>query len=108
MIQGGLEYSVTDKVFFDLEQAGKPIGRVILGLFGNEAPKTVANFKALVQGTESGASYKGSIFHRIVKGFMIQGGDYEKGDGTCCILQIVTFKVLVVPPSMARHLKMKI
>lgn len=38
---------VTDKVFFDVEAGGQPVGRIVLGLFGNDVPKTAANFKAL-------------------------------------------------------------
>lgn len=39
--------TVTDKVFFDLAAGGKPVGRVVIGLFGNIVPKTTANFVAL-------------------------------------------------------------
>ena len=39
--------TVTDKVFFDLAVGGKPVGRVVIGLFGNIVPKTTANFAAL-------------------------------------------------------------
>lgn len=61
-------------------------GDVRIDLFGNHAPKTVANFVGLAQGTQEysqpnasgtqeGPFYNGSIFHRIIDGFMIQGGD---------------------------------
>lgn len=79
---------VTDKVYFDITINNEPAGRIVMGLFGKEVPKTVANFKSLCTGdkgkTSSGIplSYKGSIFHRVIPGFMLQGGDFTRANGT--------------------------
>lgn len=60
--------------------------KIVIGLFGGKRPQTVKNFKEICKGTatdESGKSlsYAGSPFHRIIQGFMIQGGDVITGDG---------------------------
>lgn len=77
---------VTEEVFFDISIGGVYVGRILFGLFGDVAPKTVLNFVTLTNGNTTSPdgvllAYKGSIFHRTIRNFMIQGGDFTQGNG---------------------------
>ncbi|KAL0435677.1 UNVERIFIED_CONTAM: Peptidyl-prolyl cis-trans isomerase CYP63 [Sesamum radiatum] len=86
------EYYEVDEepsVFLDVSIDGDTTERIVIELFADVVPKTAENFRALCTGekgvgTSTGKPlhYKGSTFHRIIKGFMAQGGDFSKGNGT--------------------------
>ncbi|SCU81273.1 LAME_0B06304g1_1 [Lachancea meyersii CBS 8951] len=78
------------KVFLDVSIGGVAKGRMVFELFNDVVPKTAENFYKLCEG-KSGfckskpdvpLSYKGSLFHRVIKGFMLQFGDFTNFNGT--------------------------
>ena len=75
-------------VFFDIDIGGKAAGRIEMTLRSDVAPKTCENFRALCTGERGMGKlgkplhYKGTVFHRVIPDFMLQCGDFTRGNGT--------------------------
>jgi len=78
----GKQVDVTHKVYFDVSSDDKKLGTIVIGLFGKTVPKTVKNFIAFAGKGFEGQKFEGTKFHRVIKDFMIQGGDVVNMDGT--------------------------
>ncbi|KAF1809726.1 peptidyl-prolyl cis-trans isomerase [Eremomyces bilateralis CBS 781.70] len=82
------ESSGRSRVYFDVQVGKKPLGRISMELYNDIVPKTAESFRALCTGekgtgtTGTPLHFKGSTFHRVIKGFMIQGGDFTQHNGT--------------------------
>ncbi|KAM0752060.1 hypothetical protein T439DRAFT_287515 [Meredithblackwellia eburnea MCA 4105] len=78
---------VNPRCFLDFQIEGSDVGRVIFELFEDIVPKTTENFKALCTGSAGvntagvPLTYRGSPLHRIIAGFMVQGGDFTLRNG---------------------------
>lgn len=85
-----LQAKVTDRVYLDIafDQEQSTPSRIVIGLYGETCPKTVENFRSLCQGdrksvvTGKALSYEKCKFHRVIPGFMLQSGDFVRGDGS--------------------------
>ncbi|PWN28435.1 peptidyl-prolyl cis-trans isomerase H [Jaminaea rosea] len=73
-------------VFFDISIGDNPAGRIKMELFSDVCPRTAENFRQLCTGqhrvNHKPMGYKGSLFHRVISGFMAQGGDFLNADGS--------------------------
>ena len=74
-------------VFFDLTLGGEPLGRIKFLLYADTVPRTAENFRQFCTGETKNhlgrpQGYKGSRFHRVIRDFMVQGGDFINGDGS--------------------------
>ena len=73
-------------VFFDLSVGGQSIGRIVMELYKDVVPRTAENFRQFCTGefrlNGVPIGYKNCTFHRVIKDFMVQGGDFMRGDGT--------------------------
>jgi len=79
--------AITSKAYLDVTIDQKPVGRIVLGLYGDVVPKTVQNFEVLCRGdtvydNRLPLSYQNTKFHRIIPGFMLQSGDFVLNNGT--------------------------
>ncbi|KAJ7624851.1 putative cyclophilin [Roridomyces roridus] len=77
----------TANVYFDISINDQPAGRIVFKLYDDVVPKTTTNFRRLCQGLDvngqpSKNTYAGSIFHRVIPSFMLQGGDFTRHNGT--------------------------
>ncbi|MFI1052363.1 peptidylprolyl isomerase [Streptomyces griseoruber] len=72
---------MSENVYFDITINDEPAGRIVFKLYDDVVPKTARNFRELATGVH-GYGYAGSSFHRVIPDFMLQGGDFTRGDGT--------------------------
>ena len=80
---------VNPRCFLDLQIGGRRAGRLVVELFADVVPKTAENFRCLCTGerglgakTGKALHLRNTIFHRVIRGFMMQGGDFQNLNGT--------------------------
>merc|ERR1712029_1184346 len=87
-IQAQLRHPHNPVVFFDIKIGSTDIGRVLMELYFDLVPRTAENFRQFCTGEAKRdgvpLGFKNTNFHRVIKDFMIQGGDFVNGDGTRC------------------------
>jgi len=79
--KSGMTHEDNPRVYMDVSIGGQYAGRMEFELRADTVPKTAENFRKLCT-MEKGFGYKNVGFHRIIPGFMCQGGDFQHGDGT--------------------------
>jgi len=93
---GPVEHNIDalPKVYLDIKVGSAEPERMTFALYSDSVPRTAENFRALCTGEKGKTTqtdyypedtelcFKGSKFHRIIEGFMMQGGDFTNGDGT--------------------------
>ena len=80
IFKGGL-YETNPRVFMEFSQGRKLLGRIEIKLFSDRVPKTCANFQALISGETKGLAYEKTQIHRVIQGYLIQGGDVTQQSG---------------------------
>ena len=79
----GTTASTNPQVYFEISKDSQPIGKLVFELYMDKTPITAENFRSICAGDgKQGYTYAGSHFHRIIDGFMAQGGDFTRHNGT--------------------------
>lgn len=69
-------FKVTSEIYMDFAIDNEQIGRVVFGLFEDDAPKTIKNFREICVNGINGQTYAGSSIHRVIDKFIVQGLKY--------------------------------
>jgi len=85
--------------YANLQHNIAPAGQIVFELFDDTVPRTARNFRELCTG-QNNFGYRGSIFHRLIPKFMLQGGDFTKGNVRRAISNILTQPTLLSPVNL--------